>query len=405
MSLDLDLLIVVLALLGHVGIAVVATNIAHGLGHAERGVHWIRQVLLMVIIGMAFLIVRSALASPPARWPWLLQAYAAACLATVLIGLPATSLYRKYRRRPAGISGRAEEIDLAAAEAEGKSAFIGTGINAWLLRLPGNESLRLRTVEWEIDVPGLPDAWDRLSLAHLSDLHLAPCYRPRFFEAVADIVGAWDVDVVAFTGDLIDHDEAHDWIVPVLSRLRGRLGTFAVLGNHDQEHHPRRVRRAVERAGFTDVDGHWMSLEIEGSTLAVGGTSYPWGPWLDPEAMPEADFRLLLSHSPDQFPRAARWGVDLILSGHNHAGQIRLPLVGPIFMPSVYSRRFDRGFFRAGRTLLHVSQGIGGKHPVRYGGCLPEVTRLVLRPAASAHRPETRLRTRHTGQALDGTHR
>ena len=64
--------------------------------------------------------------------------------------------------------------------------------------------------------------------------------------------------------------------------------------------------------------------------------------------MPEADFRILLSHSPDQFPRAASKGVDLVLAGHNHGGQIRLPVFGPILMPSRYSRHFDRGFFRSG---------------------------------------------------------
>ena len=104
--------------------------------------------------------------------------------------------------------------------------------------------------------------------------------------------------------------------------------------------------------------------------------------------MPEADFRLLLSHTPDQFPRAARWGVDLVLSGHNHAGQIRFPLVGPVFMPSLYSRRFDRGFFRSGRTLLYVSQGVGGKHPIRYGGCVPEID--PPGPAASARTESAR---------------
>ena len=88
----------------------------------------------------------------------------------------------------------------------------------------------------------------------------------------------------------------------------------------------------------------------------------------------------LLSHSPDQYPRAVRGGIDLVLSGHNHGGQIRFPVLGPVFMPSLYSRHFDRGFFRSGRTLMHVSQGVAGKHPVRYG-CLPEISRLVLRAA------------------------
>jgi predicted MPP superfamily phosphohydrolase len=94
----------------------------------------------------------------------------------------------------------------------------------------------------------------------------------------------------------------------------------------------------------------------------------------------------LLSHSPDQVASASRWGIDLVLSGHNHAGQIRLPVVGPIFMPSLYSRRFDRGFFRQGRTLLYVSHGIGGQYPIRSGGCVPELTRLVLRTATAGAR-------------------
>jgi predicted MPP superfamily phosphohydrolase len=104
--------------------------------------------------------------------------------------------------------------------------------------------------------------------------------------------------------------------------------------------------------------------------------------------MPPADFRLLLSHSPDRFYRAVRWGIDLMLSGHNHGGQIRLPLVGAVFMPSVYSRRFDRGFFRRGRTLMYASDGIAGMHPVRYG-CPPEITRFVLRTAPASSEWDT----------------
>ena len=87
------------------------------------------------------------------------------------------------------------------------------------------------------------------------------------------------------------------------------------------------------------------------------------GPPARPGTIPPAEFRLLLSHCPDQFYRAAGWGMDLVLSGHNHGGQIRLPAVGPVFMPSRYSRRFDRGFFRRGRTLMYVTEGIAGTHP------------------------------------------
>ena len=174
-----------------------------------------------------------------------------------------------------------------------------------------------------------------------------------------------------------------------MGRLRGRLGQYAILGNHDHRTRPGRARRALRRAGFADLEGRWTRLETDGSTLAIGGTSEPWGPAIDYAAIPPADFRLLLSHSPDQFPRAAAKGVDLVLAGHNHGGQVRLPVLGPILMPSRYSRHFDRGFFRAGRSLLHVSQGLGGKHPIRYG-CHPEITRLTLRAVPAATLPHAR---------------
>jgi predicted MPP superfamily phosphohydrolase len=66
-----------------------------------------------------------------------------------------------------------------------------------------------------------------------------------------------------------------------------------------------------------------------------------------------------------------------MLAGHVHGGQIRLPLFGPIFVPSRYSRRYDCGTFDEPPTLLHVSRGLSGQHPLRYN-CRPEVTKIIL---------------------------
>ncbi len=250
--------------------------------------------------------------------------------------------------------------------------------------------------------PGPARRLDGLTVVQLTDLHFAPCFQPRFFELVVEEAAAWEADLVLFTGDLVDHDDSLGWIVPLLSRIRGGLGTFGILGNHDYVHHPANVASHLERAGFTILEGKWQRLEIEGMTLGLGGTSYPWGPALDLAGMPDADFRIVLSHSPDLFSRAARAGVDLMLSGHNHGGQVRVPLVGPVFMPSVYSRRFDRGFFHARKTLLHVSQGVAGKHPIRYG-CVPEIGRFILRtgrePSPHAVLPRARQRSHARGPA------
>lgn len=70
-----------------------------------------------------------------------------------------------------------------------------------------------------------------------------------------------------------------------------------------------------------------------------------------------------------------------MLSGHVHGGQIRLPLFGSVLLPSRHGRRYDAGTFEVPPTTLHVSRGVSGEHPVRYG-CLPEVTLLTLRTTA-----------------------
>jgi hypothetical protein len=94
---------------------------------------------------------------------------------------------------------------------------------------------------------------------------------------------------------------------------------------------------------------------------------------------PEA-FRLLLSHTPDNITWARRHRVNLMLSGHNHGGQVRLPGFGPVYSPSQYGCHYASGVFWEQPTLLYVSRGISGKHPLRWN-CLPELTRLVLRAA------------------------
>jgi predicted MPP superfamily phosphohydrolase len=219
-----------------------------------------------------------------------------------------------------------------------------------------------------------------LTILQLSDLHFAPCFDRLFFERVIEACRTWTADLVVITGDLVDDEEVLPWLEPVLEPLRGRLGKYAILGNHDAENQPGRIIEELARAGFESLEGRWITIGVNDSCLALGGTSAPWGPSFAPEGIPGADLRVLLSHSPDLFYRARGWGIDLMLSGHNHGGQIRLPVVGPVFMPSRYSRRFDRGFFRSGGTLMYVSEGVAGTHPARYG-CPPEVCRFALRRA------------------------
>jgi len=169
--------------------------------------------------------------------------------------------------------------------------------------------------------------------------------------------------------------------VPLLGRLKSRHGAFAILGNHDLWFEPPRLRRRLGRAGMRVLGNGWVQMEVRGEPLVAIGHEGPWfGPPPDLSACPAGPFRLCLSHTPDNVPWARRHGIDLMLAGHVHGGQIRFPLIGSVLVPSRYSRRYDCGTFDEPPTVLHVSRGLSGDHPLRYN-CRPEMTKLILRPA------------------------
>ena len=131
--------------------------------------------------------------------------------------------------------------------------------------------------EWDLAIPNLPEPLDGLQIVQISDLHIAPCFERRFFEAVVDACLDWQADLVVMTGDLVEDDETIGWVEPLLSPLEARLGKFAILGNHDNEHQPRIIAGELGRAGFEMLEGRWTTLDLEGTTLAIGGTSAPVG--------------------------------------------------------------------------------------------------------------------------------
>lgn len=374
----LNLLFLAAIVLGHGCVLIVTWNLSHSLPLRLRDSDRLMLAIFLVWLALSALLGVIVVRRSWNEWPLPVQVYAAFCAAVAVVGLPVSTLLLRWRRTPEGLTYRSEERLLAAEEEAHR--LRGRGFNGWLLRLPRNEWLRLQRAHWRIELPGLPPGCAGLSVAHVSDLHFARCFDRAYFDAVAEQVAEWSADLVLFTGDLIDDDACLKWIEPVFSRMRGRLGQYAILGNHDYAFDIDKIRSRLAASGFTDLDGRWTQLDYAGAGIVVGGTSAPWGPKLDMEQAPAGNLKIVLSHTPDLFSRFAARGVDIVLSGHNHGGQVRLPLVGPVLMPSRYNRRFDRGFFRAGRTLMHVSQGVAGKHPIRYG-CPPEISRFVLMPA------------------------
>jgi len=258
------------------------------------------------------------------------------------------------------------------------------GRNNWWLSIPGNEILSLEIIELELALPRLPAAWNGLRILHLSDLHYTGGVSLPFFERVVELARERPCDLVVFTGDLLDDVCLHEWIGPTLGRLTAPLGCFFLQGNHDWEWGDiARTRKQLENLGWQNAGGQTKRLVWRGYPVVLAGDERPWwGPGPNWSCAEPGDFRLLLSHTPDNLPAARRAGVDLMLAGHTHGGQVCVPVVGPIYSPSLFGVKYAAGTFDRSPTLLRVSRGVGGMYPWRWN-CRPEITFLTLRPANS----------------------
>lgn len=366
----------------------IAENVIHGIGLPLPTLKRIRSVhnVLLVVVPPV-LAVTLGLTGPGWAWSgdlhWLSSVemlwFLPGAIGLVLLIL-STLRYGRYRPPACETVISQQMVDLSAGA--GRDAFIGLVRGARLARLPLNEQFHLEVSTKSYVLPRLPAAWDGLSVVHFSDLHFRGPVTRRFFEAVADQAAALNGDVLAFTGDLLDHRQCLEWIEPVFGRLSAPLGCYFVLGNHDWYlPETNEVRQRLTALGWQDLSSRVIELRRDDAVLAVGGSERPWM-GTDPDfsiASPRA-FRVLLSHSPDQFNWARRRGVDLMFAGHTHGGQIRLPMLGPVYSPSRYSCRYASGTFWQPPTLLYVTRGISGREPIRYR-CPPELTKLVLRCA------------------------
>jgi predicted MPP superfamily phosphohydrolase len=256
----------------------------------------------------------------------------------------------------------------------------GRGKHRKLALLPFNQVFDVDFVDKTLALPRLPAAWDGLSILHLTDLHLCGTPDRAFYQYVIDRCMSDGIpDLVALTGDVVDSSWHHRWVVPVLGRLRWNVAAFAILGNHDAWRDALLVRRRLRKVRMNVLGNSWQQLDVRGQPMLVVGHEGPWfKPVPDLSTCPDDIFRLLLSHTPDNISWARRHKMDLMLAGHVHGGQIRLPLIGSLFVPSRYSRKYDCGTYYEAPTVMHVSRGLAGQHPVRFN-CPPEVTRIILR--------------------------
>ena len=383
-----QVLLILAALLGHAVLWVGIVNRIHGVGISR----WLVDSITLACVIAFFAVPLAALIGVVGGMPLptlfvgsggglAITRYAELCVLLLI----ASAGYRWWlsahtERSGALVSESADEVELAAAQRGDVTVLAAEGVPRTLARMPGNQLLRPVLTRKELAIPRLPQALDGLTIAHLTDLHMSGRVRMEYFRELVELTNTESPDLIALTGDLVEYDPQLAWVEETLAQLTASEGVYFVRGNHDKKMDHARLRSALAAAGHVDLCHAWSDRDVRGCKIRFVGNELPWFPPAgDPVGDGAAvDIKIALAHGPDQFGWAVDNDLDLILAGHNHGGQIRLPLLGAVVTPSTHGTRYNSGVFRRGETVMHVSRGVGSLAPLRFN-CRPELAILTLR--------------------------
>lgn len=246
------------------------------------------------------------------------------------------------------------------------------------------EPYRLTIEHQQIYLRRLPQEFDGFRIVHLSDIHHSPFTSQEQIKRAVETANSLQPDIVALTGDYVSKERRYAApCAELLGTLRARHGVYAVLGNHDHWTDAALITDLFRAEGITVLVNQGMRFEKKGAAFWLAGVDDTMVGLEDlPLALAgarENELKLLLAHNPIILRRAARAGVDLVLSGHTHGGQVRLRSEQTATRRP--RRRLLKGLAYQGTTQIYITRGLGTVVlPVRFG-CPPEVSLLELRCA------------------------
>ena len=380
-----------LLIAGHTAFWVAYVNRSHALPISCDRLHHLRRAhdIALPVFPIALVVwpgyfAPGLLVNSQAAWsqlslPWV--AYLSVCgLGTV--GL-AWRIFQWQTRRPPHCLV-AQSSDMHDISAMSQQPLAGSGPHAGMTRLRFNEQFQLEINRKTFQLPSLPTAWSPgqgLRVLHLSDFHFIGSPDKSWYQHCLQLATAEEFDIVLFTGDLMDDTALLDWVPDILGHVSAPLGCFYILGNHDWNIEVSPIRAALDALGWRDVAGGTHVVQHQGVDVVLGGTERPWmgrhPDFAAAEATGTSAVRILLSHTPDHIGWAQRQSVPIMLSGHNHGGQVILPVIGPVYSPSFYGVKYSHGDFHERGTLLCISRGLAGRHPLRWN-CRPEICTLTF---------------------------
>jgi predicted MPP superfamily phosphohydrolase len=268
----------------------------------------------------------------------------------------------------------------------GALSVLGTAaMGTALYRAAAIEPFDIQLKQVLLKISGMPRALDGLRILHISDLHIGSVGRTE--KRLIELVQPEEADIIVFTGDYVKRRYgALPNCLHIVKKLAAGRKAFGVLGNND--YNPEIATEAMvdllQEAGVDILLNEQRTFTYNGQKVTIAGVDDPvWGfDNLDKifKNRSERWFTFLLAHSPVIFDKAVRCGIDLVLAGHTHGGQICFPNHRPVYRNIEHTSEYIAGEFRKEKTVMYVNKGVGTTRlPLRFF-CRPEVVLLTLTP-------------------------
>jgi len=255
------------------------------------------------------------------------------------------------------------------------------------------EPNRPRVVRRELFLPRWQERMNGFTIAVLSDFHYDSYFSVHPLHAAIPIVNSLRPDLIALTGDFVTVPQVGDPrrgafaaepCASLLSQMTAPHGLWAIMGNHDDGTDPRHVTGVLQSENIQVLANQSKAIEHDGARFWLAGVNDVLSGAADlPKTLrpvPSGEAVVLLAHEPDFADQVSRFPIDLQLSGHSHGGQIRIPLLPPLYLPEL-AKKYIRGEYRVGPLTLYTNAGLGTLMiPMRLN-CPPEITLLTLRPS------------------------
>ncbi len=241
-----------------------------------------------------------------------------------------------------------------------------------------------RVIEREVPIVDLDSRLEGLRIAHLSDLHIGGMTPRSWGLSWSAAANRCNPDIAVVTGDMVTSGtEFHEDVAEVVGALRAKSGVFVAMGNHDYFGDGEPLITMLGDRHVRVLRNEGVSIARNGSAVWLAAVDDTWTRRDDlPAALrarPAEGMTILLAHDPGSFDAAADAGVELVLSGHTHGGQIGVPFFSHAANLATFVYKYTIGFYRRGRSVLYVHPGLGTTGPPMRLGVAPEVTILVLR--------------------------